>query len=50
MPGQAWQRTIGFDEMAALPARTLDAWDVMEQETYLLGSDLREEANKAKGA
>ena len=43
VPGQPWRRIIGYDELAALPARTLDAWDVMEQETYLLAQDLRDE-------
>jgi len=48
VPGQAWQRIIGYDELATMPARTLDAWDVMETETYLLAQDLQAERSKER--
>ena len=43
VPGQVWQRTIGYADLTELPANILDAWDVMEQETYLLGADIRQD-------
>ena len=43
IPGQRWQRTAGLDEMASLPARTVDGFGLIEEETYLLGADMQKD-------
>jgi hypothetical protein len=43
VPGQPWRRTMSFDDMAAMPARILDAFGVIEEETYLLAQDIKAE-------
>ena len=43
VPGQRWQRTAGLDEMSRLPARTVDGFGLIEEETYLLAADMQKD-------
>ena len=43
VPGQRWQRTAGFDEMSRLPARTVDGFELIEEESYLLAADMQKD-------
>jgi len=41
IPGQRWQRTATMDDLAELPARMVDAFPLIENETYLLAQDMQ---------
>ena len=41
VPGQRWERTATMDELSRFPARMLDAFELIENETYLLAQDMK---------